>query len=164
MNEPFYPFQKQRNLSKTPSVADLFSFLISKNFITGACLMPLLGRGTSLLIMIGLGQQFSDLNLYQHHLEGLLQYSLLGPTPRAPSSGVRSVNFFWPCPQHAEGFLFVCLFSFLANPWHMEFPGQGSDPSHSCDLQCNSCGNAISFNPLCGPGDQTCVLVLQRCF
>ena len=32
----------------------------------------------------------------------------------------------------------------------MEFPGKGSDPSHSCDL-CWNCSNAGSFNPL-SPG------------
>ena len=31
----------------------------------------------------------------------------------------------------------------------MEFPGQGSDPSHSCDL---SCGNAGSLTHSAGPG------------
>ena len=53
-------------------------------------------------------------------------------------------------------------FFFLATPEHMEFPGQGSDPSCSCDLH-HSYGNARSFNPLCQSRDQTCVLVLQRC-
>ena len=34
-----------------------------------------------------------------------------------------------------SGFLRHCIiyiFSFLATPWHMEFPGQGPDPSRSC--------------------------------
>ena len=44
----------------------------------------------------------------------------------------------------------------------MEFLGQGSDPSHSCDL-CHSYGNAGSFNPLCWAQGQTCALVLQGC-
>ena len=52
------------------------------------------------------------------------------------------------------------FFSFLATPWHMEFPGQGSDPSHSCNLYC-CCNNARSFNPLCRAGDQTCVPALR---
>ena len=39
-------------------------------------------------------------------------------------------------------------FSFLAAPRHMEFPGQGSDPSRCCDLSCR-CGNARAFDPLC---------------
>ena len=52
------------------------------------------------------------------------------------------------------------FFSFLATTWHMEFPGQGSDPSCSCDLRCS---NARCFNPLCwAAGGQTCILVLQR--
>ena len=50
---------------------------------------------------------------------------------------------------------------FLAAAWHVEFPGEGSDPSHSCNL-CYSCSNARSFNPLCQARDQTCVLVPQR--
>ena len=40
-------------------------------------------------------------------------------------------------------FLFL-FFSFLATPWHMDFPGQGSDPSHSFDLCC-SCDKARSL-------------------
>ena len=34
--------------------------------------------------------------------------------------------------------------SFLASPWHMEFLGQGSDLSCSCDLSCR-CSNASSL-------------------
>ena len=47
------------------------------------------------------------------------------------------------CPWCEEtsaefGLLVICFrFSFLATPWHTEFPGQGSDPSHSCDLRCS---------------------------
>ena len=51
---------------------------------------------------------------------------------------------------------------FLAAPWHMEFPGQGSGLSRTCDL-CHSCGNAGSFRPLCPARDQACNLVLRRC-
>ena len=51
--------------------------------------------------------------------------------------------------------------SFLAIHKHMEFPGQGSDLSCSCDLRC-SCCNAGSFNPLCQARDRTCILALQR--
>ena len=39
------------------------------------------------------------------------------------------------------------LFWFLATSWHMEFPGQGSDPSHSCNLY----HNAGSFNHCARP-------------
>ena len=60
-----------------------------------------------------------------------------------------------------SGFLFCFCFSFSAALRHMEFPGQGSDPSYSCNLR-HSCGHAGSFNPLCWAGDRTCVLVLQR--
>ena len=49
----------------------------------------------------------------------------------------------------------LLLFSFLVVPYHMKFPGQGSDPSCSRDLCC-SCSNAGSFNPLHWAGDQTC--------
>ena len=47
--------------------------------------------------------------------------------------------------------LFFLFFLFLATPWPMEFLGQGSDPSHSCNLCC-SYGNTRSLNPLCQPG------------
>ena len=40
---------------------------------------------------------------------------------------------------------------FLAAPWHMEFLGQGSDPSCSCNL-CQSCGNARSLTDCAQPG------------
>ena len=52
-------------------------------------------------------------------------------------------------PYHLS---FVC-FSFLATLGHMEFLGQGSDASHSCDPLCSG-GNAGSFNLLwCQAGD-----------
>ena len=40
------------------------------------------------------------------------------------------------------------LFFFLATPQHVEYLGEGSDPSLSCNLYHN-CANARSFNPLC---------------
>jgi len=43
------------------------------------------------------------------------------------------------------------IFSFLAVLWRMEFPGQGSDPSHSCNLH-HSCGNHGSLIHSAGPG------------
>ena len=59
-------------------------------------------------------------------------------------------------------FLFFFLF-FLAAPWRMEFPGQGSDPNHSCNPH-HGCVSATSFKPLLLKArDWTCVLVLQRC-
>ena len=49
----------------------------------------------------------------------------------------------------------VCLFlpfsSFPGSLQYMEFPGQGSDPSCSCNLR-HSGGKAGSFNPLCWMG------------
>ena len=46
---------------------------------------------------------------------------------------------------------FFFFFFFLAAPWHMEFLGQGSDLSHSCDLSC-SCSNAGSLTHCARPG------------
>ena len=40
------------------------------------------------------------------------------------------------------------FFFFFGHLWHMEFPGQGSGPSHSCNLF-PTCSNARYFNPLC---------------
>ena len=40
---------------------------------------------------------------------------------------------------------------FLAGPWHVEFPGQGSDPSCTCSL-CSGCSNARSFTHWARPG------------
>ena len=45
--------------------------------------------------------------------------------------------------------LFVCFF--LAAPWHMKFPGQGSDLSHSCHLS-HSCSHAGSLSHCVGLG------------
>ena len=39
----------------------------------------------------------------------------------------------------------------LATPWHMQFPGQGSDLSHSHKLSCR-CGNARSLTHCARPG------------
>ena len=40
------------------------------------------------------------------------------------------------------------FFVFFGRPRHMEFPGKGSDLSHSCNLCCR-CGKDGSLNPLC---------------
>ena len=48
-------------------------------------------------------------------------------------------------------FFFFFFFSFLAALRHMEFPGQGSDPSHICSLHC-SCSNARSLTHCARPG------------
>ena len=45
----------------------------------------------------------------------------------------------------------IISFFFLATLQHMEFPGQRSDPSHSCDLSC-SCGSARSLTHAARPG------------
>ena len=45
----------------------------------------------------------------------------------------------------------IYLWVFLATPLHMEFSGQGSDPSLSCDLCCN-CGNTGSLTHWVRPG------------
>ena len=57
---------------------------------------------------------------------------------------------------HIISFSLFLFFFFLTAPQHMEFPGQGSDPSRNCDL-CHSCSNTGSLlNPLCQAGDRTC--------
>ena len=43
---------------------------------------------------------------------------------------------------------FFVYFSFLVTLRHIEFLGQGSDPSHICNLHL-SCSNTRSFNPVC---------------
>ena len=45
--------------------------------------------------------------------------------------------------------VFISFFSLLASPQHMEFPGQGSDPNHSCHL---SLSNARSLTHGARPG------------
>ena len=65
-------------------------------------------------------------------------------------------------PNSKIFFFFFFFFLFLVALQHMEFLGQGSDPSPSCDLH-RSYGSTRSFNPLCWAGNQTFILVLQRC-
>ena len=50
-----------------------------------------------------------------------------------------------------QKFFFFFFFLFLAAPWHLEFLGQGSDRSHSCDLS-HSGGNARSLTHCARPG------------
>ena len=76
-----------------------------------------------------------------------LPYSQGGPGVATPPRPLQVIFPFLPPHPH---------------PWHMEFPGRGSDPSHSCNPHCRW-GNAGSFNPLCWVGDRTCILALQRC-
>ena len=47
--------------------------------------------------------------------------------------------------------LLFFFFSFLATPWHVECPGQGSYSSRSCYLS-RSCSNAGSLTHCGGPG------------
>ena len=50
-------------------------------------------------------------------------------------------------PSKSNSFIYL----FLAAPWHVEFPGQGSDLSCRCNLSC-SCSNARSLIPCAGLG------------
>ena len=71
-------------------------------------------------------------------------------------SGAHRILGVGASPRLTEGtelpsFL-IYLFPFiLAALRHMEFPGQGSDLSHRCDL-CHSCGNTGSLTHCAGPG------------
>ena len=56
-----------------------------------------------------------------------------------------------PPPTHNPHQPSLYLPFFSAAPWQTEFPGQGSDPSYSCDLYC-SCGNARSLTHYAGLG------------
>ena len=51
---------------------------------------------------------------------------------------------------HIYMYIFTFFF-FLAAPPHMEVPGQGSDPIHSCKLS-HSCGNAGFLTHCAGLG------------
>ena len=70
-------------------------------------------------------------------------------------------------PEAEFHFLFHGCFSykkkisFLANPWHMAFPGQGSNPSWSCNLY-HSCSNTRSLTHRTRPGIESASLPLQR--
>ena len=58
--------------------------------------------------------------------------------------------------------LFFFFPPFLAALWHMEFLGQGSDPSQSCDLH-HSYSTPDPLTHCAGLGNRTCVLAPQRC-
>ena len=49
-----------------------------------------------------------------------------------------------PTKKRLDPWSSLLFFPFSVAPWRMEFPGQGSDLSHSCDLSC-SCSNAKSL-------------------
>ena len=70
----------------------------------------------------------------------------------------RCVNMSWVYTCVSFFFFFL---PFLAALWHMQFLGQGSAPSSSCNLY-HSCGNTRSFNRLCQARSKTRVLALQR--
>ena len=59
-----------------------------------------------------------------------------------------NIDLLW---QHPQVFWFFLFVFFLAALCHMEFPGQGSDPSCRFDLS-HSCSNARSFTHCAGPG------------
>ena len=72
--------------------------------------------------------------------------------------------FFFRRLNHFFSESIIVFFSlFLVTPWLMEFPGQGSDLSWSCDLCC-SWGQHQILNPLCWAQDRTCIPVLWRCY
>ena len=62
----------------------------------------------------------------------------------------------------ARSFIYLFIY-FISSPRHMEFPGQGSDLSHTCNL-CQSCGKPGSLTPCSrlgiSPASQCSVRVL----
>jgi len=89
------------------------------------------------------------------YINDLSTSTLPGPGPTYRYD-VSHVCFFF-----FQSLVFFFFLPFLAAKQHMEFLGQGSDPSHSCYLS-RSCGNAGAFNPPCPARDQARVLALQR--
>ena len=53
--------------------------------------------------------------------------------------------------------------SFLADLWHIEFPGQGSGRSPSCDL-CHSCGSMESLTHYAGPENKSVTCTAEARF
>ena len=53
--------------------------------------------------------------------------------------------------EHLCASVLFFFFSFLVTLWHMEFPGQGSDPSHIFDLR-HRCGKSRSITHCSRPG------------
>lgn len=65
--------------------------------------------------------------------------------------------------KYTADLLFFSLY-FLASPQHMEFPGLGSAPNHSCDLSPKLLlWQGRILNLLCLVVDRTCILALLRC-
>ena len=78
-------------------------------------------------------------------------------------SGLVVTNFL---SLYLSGSIFISsqLFFFLSfsvHPQHMEFLGQGSDSSCSCNLHHRN--TQLIPNPLCWTRDQICIPALQRC-
>ena len=72
----------------------------------------------------------------------------------------------WDCSQPLKGMgpprcLLGIFFLFLFTLWHMEFPGQGSDPIQSGDPH-RSCSNTGSLTHWTRLGIEPCILALQR--
>ena len=65
--------------------------------------------------------------------------------------------YFFTCKLALSSFIVGVrdFYIFYGHTWGIwKFPGQGLNPSCSCDLCC-SCSNPVSFNPLCQVGDRT---------
>ena len=56
----------------------------------------------------------------------------------------------------------IFFFLFSAVPPYMEFPGQGSDPRHSCNL--SQLWQCQILKPLCQTRNRTCIPELPRCW
>lgn len=57
----------------------------------------------------------------------------------------------WNISKRFLDLFYLCLFFLGLYPQHIEFPGQGSDPSRSCDPN-HSCGTAGSLTHCAGLG------------
>ena len=95
----------------------------------------------------------------------------LTPTCKETITQAQTAIKFWlkgrriipkACWWHTPFSSILFVFLFLAALWHMGFAGQGSDLSHSCNLnsQLWQCG---ILNTLCRARDWTCIPALQRC-
>ena len=72
--------------------------------------------------------------MYSHYLYWVSCHSLLTSAMKHSSMSATEITL-------VSLTLFTLIFSFLASLWHIVFLGQGSDPSHSCNLP-HSCGNS----------------------
>ena len=76
-------------------------------------------------------------------IEPISPWILVGFISAAPQQELQEYFWMW-------GFVNIC-FSSLATLWHMEFPEQGPDLSHSCKLCC-SCSDSRSLTHCARPG------------